>query len=65
MILTRLKWTHFKKKISSSATEGQKKWGKRTMEGVFQLFLCYRINLIENLKNNCIYLLSDENSIWY
>ena len=42
--------TFQKKKISSSATEGQKKWGKRTMEGVFQLFLCYRINLIENLK---------------
>ena len=50
MILTRLKWTHFKKKISSSATEGQKKWGKRTMEGVFQLFLYYKINFIENLK---------------
>ena len=55
----------FQKKDQFFSYRRSKKWGKRTMEGVFQVISCYRINLIENLKNNCIYLLSDENSIWY
>ena len=48
--IDQIKMDTFQKKDQFFSYRRSKKMGKRTMEGVFQLFLCYRINLIENLK---------------